>query len=263
MRWDVDPTLVDFGLLEIRWYGVLFAGGVLCAATVFPRLCKRRGYPEKDASAAVLWILLGMVLGAHLLHLAFYEPRSFIDNPIRIIQLGYGLASHGAVLGAALGLWLFCRKRGVPFRRYADPAGMACAWVIPFIRTGNFFNSEIIGRPTELPWGVVFAQRGYTEPRHPAQLYEALVGVGLIALTYWLERRRDRFKPGVSFCVILLLYFCARFLIEFVKQHQVLDESAFITMGQWLSLPVIAVTAYGIVWCNRRPEPDDRHPHAE
>ncbi len=256
MRWDVDPVLVDFGFIAIRWYGVLFAGGVLIAVSKYPRLFRRRGLPAAHASGSTIWILLGMILGAHLLHLAFYEPRSFIDKPRRIFELGYGLASHGGALGTVLALWIYCRRKGVPFHRYADPAAMACVWVTPFIRIGNFFNSEIIGRPTDLPWGVVFLCRGNIEPRHPAKLYEAVVGVLLIALTYRLDRRRDRLKPGFSFHLIVVLYFSARFLIEFVKEHQVLDKDAFLTMGQWLSLPVIAISAYGIYWCNRQRSPE-------
>jgi len=249
MRWNVDPVLVDFGFLAIRWYGVLFAGGVLIAASVYPRLFERRGFPSGHASGSSLWMLLGMVLGAHLIHLAFYEPRSFLQNPRRIIELGYGLASHGGVLGAVLALWIYCRRKGVPFHRYADPLALSAVWVIPFIRVGNFFNSEIIGRPTDLPWGVVFLQRGYLEPRHPAQLYEAVTGVLLIALTFRLDRKRH--GPGFAFYLLTLLYFLARFLIEFVKKHQVLDEGALLTMGQWLSLPVIAIAIAGVARCRQ------------
>ena len=111
MRWDVDPVLVDLFGLKVRWYGALFAAGVLIATTVFSRMAKRRGFSEKQINSATLWILLGMVLGAHLMHLAFYEPRSFIDDPIRIIQLGYGLASHGASSATSITTPTCCSRR--------------------------------------------------------------------------------------------------------------------------------------------------------
>ena len=246
MRWDVDPILIDFGPVAIRWYGLLFAAGVLTAASVFPRLFKRRGYPVEDASAVTLWLLVGLVLGAHLGHLAFYEPRSFFENPRRIIEVGYGLASHGGVAGAIFAMWLYCRRKKVPFYRYCDCLGLATVWIIPFIRTGNFFNSEIIGRPTDVPWGVIFVRRGFVDPRHPAQLYEALAGILLILYSYRLDRRRDTLPPGYATWAILLGYFCARFLIEFVKEHQVLSSGHILTMGHWLSIPVIALSAWGL-----------------
>ncbi len=250
MIWDLDPTLFKFGPIEIRWYGLCFVIGLLLAISRMERSFRDRDLPEKHASALGLWLPVGMIIGAHLLHLVFYEPRSFIDNPRRIIEIGVGLASHGGGVGVIVALWIFCRKHGAPFLRYADAVMVAAVWLFPWVRIGNFFNSEIFGRPTDLPWGVVFAYRGLAEPRHPSQLYEAFAGFLLIGVAVWMHRRREQMPPGAALYWLLLLYFSGRFLVEYVKEYQVLNATVPLTMGQWLSLPIVLVCA-ALLWRQR------------
>jgi prolipoprotein diacylglyceryl transferase len=245
MEWNFDPVALDLGFFQIRWYGIAFMVGLLLGAMEFPRALERRGLPKDHANSLTVWVPIGMIVGAHLVHLIFYEPRSFIDNPRRIIEIGLGLASHGGGLGVIIATYLFARKHKANFHRYLDVVTTGAVFVIPAVRIGNFFNSEIYGRITDVPWGVVFTKRGFTEPRHPSQLYEAAIGLVLLALTLYIERKhRNRLRDGALFYLIITIYFVTRFLIEWFKEYQVLDPSFPFTMGQLLSVPFFLFTGY-------------------
>jgi phosphatidylglycerol---prolipoprotein diacylglyceryl transferase len=246
MRWNIDPVLFKFGFLQVRWYGLFFATGILLGARAITRVFEDRHLKKEDAERLTIWLVIGMILGAHFIHLAFYEPESFVDNPRRIIEIGVGLASHGGALGAILALFLFCRRYRLDFFRHADASIVAALWVAPWVRIGNFFNSEIVGRPTDVPWGIIFERRGFTTPRHPSQLYEALAGFALLAFAVWLNAKyRDRLRAGATLFLLLLVYFIIRFSLEFFKAYEAIDPSSPLTMGQYLSLPflLLCVTA--------------------
>ena len=123
-----------------------------------PEYFARWGYPRKHGERLTLWTAVGMIVGAHLLHLVFYETEAFWENPIRIIQIGSGLASHGGGLGAIIAIIFFARKYKIDALGYMDPAMCGATFVIPWVRVGNFFNSEIVGRPWDGPWAVAFAR---------------------------------------------------------------------------------------------------------
>jgi prolipoprotein diacylglyceryl transferase len=252
MRWDVDPVLVEIGPLTIRWYGFFFVVGLSLSIAVLDRVFRQRDFPAKHAHALSLWIPVGMLIGAHLGHLLFYEPRALIENPRRLIEIGLGLSSHGGAAGTVLALWIFCRRKRVSFARYLDAAMIAASWTFPWVRIGNFFNSEIYGAPTTLPWGVVFARTGLPEARHPTQLYGALMCLSVALFGLWLNRRRDRLAPGETFCAMMLAYFSARFLIEFTKIYQVMPGGSVLRMGQILSLPLIVLFAILLLYARRR-----------
>ncbi|HJK95849.1 MAG TPA: prolipoprotein diacylglyceryl transferase [Polyangiaceae bacterium LLY-WYZ-14_1] len=250
MTWNVDPVLFELGPLEIRWYGLFFAFGLLLTVNRVHKSFRDRKLPEEQAATLSLLLPLGMIIGAHLIHLIFYEPESFWRNPRRIIEIGYGLASHGGGLGVAVALWLYVRAKKGSFLRYLDAVMIGAVWLFPWVRIGNFFNSEIVGRATDLPWAVVFARRGEDFARHPVQLYEALAGFALIGVAEWMDRQRGRWPRGVLFSVLLGLYFTYRFLLEYTKEYQVLAPGFPLTMGQLLSLPPLLLAA-GFVWARR------------
>src|SRR5690606_35250489 len=217
---DENPTFD----LEVRWYGVCFAVGLLLGARAFPVYFERWGFPRKHGEELCLWTAIGMLLGAHFVHLIFYETDSLLNDPIRIFQLGSGLASHGGGLGAIIALIMFARRKGLTWQRilhYMDPAMCAATWVIPWVRVGNFFNSEIVGRAWDGPFAIafprhecrgMFAEGTYTQEaciealdrvgrelvtRHPSQAYEAVLAFIMVGLAIYLQRRwRNRLRPG-------------------------------------------------------------------
>lgn len=265
---DENPTFD----LEVRWYGVCFAIGLLGAARAFPVYFERWGFPRRHGEELCLWTAIGMLLGAHFVHLIFYEPESILNDPIRIFQLGSGLASHGGGLGAILAVIFFARRKGLGAKEilhYMDPAMCAATWVIPWVRVGNFFNSEIVGREWDGPFAIafprhecrgMFAQGEYTTEacmealshlgrelatRHPSQAYEAVLGFVMVGLAVYLQRRwRNRLRPGAILFILLGYYFTTRFGIEYLKELQAATDTYTLTMGQKLSIPIVLLSAY-------------------
>ncbi|MFK7990404.1 MAG: prolipoprotein diacylglyceryl transferase [Sandaracinaceae bacterium] len=269
---EANPTFE----LEIRYYGLFFAVGLLLAARAFPVYFERWGFPREHAEGLTLWTPIGMLLGAHFIHLIFYEPEAFLNNPIRIFQLGSGLASHGGGLGAIVAVIWYCRRQGINPMKYMDPSMCAATFVIPWVRVGNFFNSEIVGRVWDGPWAVGFLRHyevvdgravydcpGFlrdgticADPenlgqlidpitRHPSQAYEAILGFIMVGIAIYLQRRwRNRLRPGAILFILLAYYFTTRFLIEYVKNYQAVESDSLFTMGQMLSLPIVAVSLY-------------------
>lgn len=265
MRWNIDPTLVSWGPIELRYYGLLFALGLFLAAFHGPRYFRAFGLPGEHAERLTLWVPVGMLLGAHYIHLVFYEPSGLSDfrlgfqdgHPVigRFWNLGSGLASHGGGLGCYLALlafwWREGKPRGLHFHRYADALMVSSVWVYPFVRLGNFMNSEIVGRPTDVPWGVIF-ERHYATPRHPVQLYEAAMYFVEIAIAAWLVRTRaGKLREGAVFYAMLGIHFSMRFVAEFFKESQGIDEGWALNMGHWLSLPIVAVCAFMVIGTKR------------
>jgi prolipoprotein diacylglyceryltransferase len=164
---------------------------------------------------------------------------------MRSIQIGSGLSSHGGALGVVVALLWWCRRRGLRFYPYIDAVIIGAVWLFPWVRIGNLFNSEIYGRETDVAWAFIFEQSRSAGdvPRHPTQIYEALAGFILIGISLFLEKRREQLKDGFLLYVLLFFYFSGRFSIEFFKEYQTLTPDVPFTMGQWLSLPVVLLTA--------------------
>jgi phosphatidylglycerol---prolipoprotein diacylglyceryl transferase len=209
---------------------------------------------------------VGMLLGAHYIHLIFYEQSGLFDFPRvdedgnfvlgRFFSLGSGLASHGGGLGCVLAVWLFWRlygqKLGISFFRYADAVMITSIFVYPFVRLGNFFNSEILGRRTDGPWAVIFA-RVDDIPRHPVVLYEAFFYFCELAFAVlWFQPRYVRkLRPGATFFLFLAIHFTLRFIAEFAKDAQHVDEGWALNMGHLLSLPIVLGCSYMILFTKR------------
>ncbi|MEM9546340.1 MAG: prolipoprotein diacylglyceryl transferase [Bacteroidota bacterium] len=199
--------------------------------------------------------MAGIVIGARLGHCLFYEPSYYLAHPIEMILpisfaadggikfTGYqGLASHGGVLGLLIAIVFYARKTKQSIIDTFDLIAIVTGVTLGSIRLGNFMNSEIIGMPTTKPWAVIF-ERIDTIPRHPAQLYESMAYFFITGIMLFLYfKMRDRFKNGFFFGFAAVLFFTARFLIEFVKENQVgFEDGMTFNMGQLLSLPYIAV----------------------
>ncbi|MSP91943.1 MAG: prolipoprotein diacylglyceryl transferase [Myxococcales bacterium] len=259
VTWDLDPLLVQLGPLQIRYYGVMFALTIYTGFFVWRRQALRNGESHVFAEDFLWWGVIAIVGGARLGHCLFYEPETYLKNPIEIVKFWKGgLASHGAALGLVLALWLFSRKYKVTWFRVADYLAPAIAIAAGGVRIGNFFNSEIVGRVTDVPWGVQFLRYCRIEhvpvaqclPRHPSQFYEFLMGVATYLLLTVLEKRDIR-RAGSGFFagVFLVTYFSFRFSVEFFKEFQTeqlreggplhaIEEAVgfHFTMGQWLSV---------------------------
>ena len=253
MIWDQNPILVNLGPLTIRWYGFFFATGVALALWTMGKTFRDKNYPESHLNVLSLLLPFGLIVGAHLIHLAFYEPRSFIDNPKRILQIGSGLASHGGMLGTMLALWLFCWVKKTSFLGYADAIVIGAPWPVALVRVGNFFNSEIVGAVSNVPWAVEFKRNPFHPGlRHPSQIYEAAIGFALFGLAWWLHKRRARYADGQILAVVMSTYFVARFFVEFVKERQVMSPDFPLSMGQLLSVPCFLFGVGLYIWAGKR-----------
>lgn len=265
--WDFDPVMFRIGeSFEIRYYGLMWALAIGLAAVMFDRFVKREGLPEKVSESIFYFGTLATIIGSRVGHCLFYEPDKYLAEPLRILTdiRDGGMASHGAAIGLLIGLWLFSRRNKLPYLWSLDRIMIVVAIGGAFVRFGNLFNSEIIGAPTDAPWGFIFA-RLYPAgtpveamvARHPAQIYEALCYIATFVVLMWLYYKRDvaRRRPGLMFGVGLIGIFLTRFVIEFIKENQeAFEESWTLNMGQWLSVPFIVMGIALIIYALRRPE---------
>jgi phosphatidylglycerol---prolipoprotein diacylglyceryl transferase len=252
--WDVNPELFSIGSFSVRWYGLLFALGFLLGQQIMIYVFKREGKPLADIDALTLYMVISTVVGARFGHFLFYEPEVFLRNPLEVILPPYrGLASHGATIGILTGLWLYCRRKSSvatnqTFLWVTDRIVITVALGGCFIRLGNLMNSEIVGRPTDVPWGFVFVNNTeYLQiPRHPAQLYEAISCFILFIFLFWFWNRYKAATPRGSLLGIFLIWvFSLRFLYEFLKENQVEFENKLaLNMGQILSIPAVLLGIY-------------------
>ncbi len=235
----------------MHWYGLLFSLGLLATVVVGHKVFPPHGFEEKHASNLTFALFAGLFIGAHTFDVLFYNWSTFVANPKILLDPRIGLSSHGGAVGCVIAGGLYAKFAKLPFARLADAVMLAAVWLFPPIRLGNFFNSEVVGRPTDMPWGIVFDGAGLPEPRHPVQLYEMALGITLIVVSLWLHKHRARLKTGAIFYGLLGSYFAIRFFLEFFKEYQAVSPHFPLTMGQMLSLPG-AVICLGLLW-RRRP----------
>jgi prolipoprotein diacylglyceryl transferase len=253
IHWNIDPEIVNIFGISLRYYGLLFAGGLILCVYILRWIYKRENIPSEHLDKLSIYGIIGIVVGARLGHCLFYEPSYYLSHPLEILQIWHGgLASHGGVLGLLIALYLYSRKTKHSMIDTFDLIAVVAGLEFAFIRLGNFMNSEIIGIPTTKPWGVIF-ERVDNVPRHPAQLYEAISYFIIFTIMIILYKNmRDRCHKGFFFGLATVLFFTARILIEFVKENQVGFENGMtFNMGQLLSLPYLVVgigfIIYGLI----------------
>ena len=273
ITWDVDPVIFEIFGRGIRWYGLFFALGLLILGPMIEgRIWKREKLNPEWMNSLFVYVVLGTILGARLGHVLFYDPSYYLANPSKIFAVWEGgLASHGGTIGIIVAVWIYSRrvtKRSMLWTldRLAVPTGLAAA----LIRLGNLMNSEIFGRPTDLPWGFVFPRAsefaGYAEKRltipacHPTQIYEAVAYLLVFALCMYLYWGRDaaRRYPGLILGYFLLGVFGFRLFVESIKNVQESWEIGLVqhyglNMGQFLSIPFILAGLGLIIYAYRHP----------
>ena len=266
ITWDFDPEIFSIGNHGIRWYGLMIALGLLSGYWIFKRYLRGDKLTPEMVDSLLVYIAIAAIAGARLGHCLLYEPGYYLKNPLEILKIWKGgLASHGWAIGILIALWLYYRKYKIPFLWLMDRIVIVVALAAAFVRLGNFFNSEIYGLPTDLPWGVEFVRdRLYdratgeilpTVPRHPTQFYEALSYLLIFIVSFVFYRKRNtEIRDGFMFGVFMIALFSARFLIEFVKNDQVAFEAGLsFNMGQLLSLPFMVAGIGIIVWTKMNP----------
>ena len=265
--WNVTSELID-GRATPNKYGLLFVSGIIIGFFVMKRIFKRENIDEKILDKLLMYVVIATILGARFGHVFFYGPYWDVIDPLgNVIERGYfshpvdmfkvwegGLASHGATIALFASLWFFSKKVAQkPFLWILDRIVISAAITACCIRLGNLVNHEIIGLPTDLPWGFRFNHAGAeylinnTQVfRHPAQLYEAcwyFLIFCLLMYMYWKTESRN--KPGVLFGTFMILLWSVRFVVEFIKVGQTeRDTYWIINTGQLLSLPMIMVGVY-------------------
>ncbi|NPA28236.1 MAG: prolipoprotein diacylglyceryl transferase [Epsilonproteobacteria bacterium] len=247
---NIDPIAISIGGVQIHWYGIFFALGLLFAYLLGEWIFKRENKNPKLLESFFIYLIIGITIGARAFHIIFYDLDYFLAHPVEIFYVWRGgLASHGGVIGAIVAIYLFCKRYKIDFLWMLSRAALATLIVVTFIRVGNFFNSEIVGLPTDSALGVIFLKVDNLK-RHPVVLYEALGYFFIFLLSLWLYIKLpfERFTQ-IGFALILTLAFSIRFLLEYFKTPQ--SEFANIlplSMGQILSIPFII---FGVVWLIR------------
>jgi len=261
----IDPVAVSFGPFAIRWYALAYIVGFLggwayaVALVKAPRLWGATSRPKPESLIdLVLYIMIATVVGGRLGQVLFYEPGYYAAQPLEIFAIwNGGMSFHGGLIGVLLAIWYYSHRFKIPFLTVTDLCGTTCPIAIFLVRIGNFINSEQWGRPTDVPWAVVFPDADEA-PRHPSQLYEAGLEGLLLLLVLGIVAQRGGFKrPGLLTGLATLGYALARIAMEFYREPdpQLEQLGGDLTMGMALSAPMvvigIALVIYS-VWAGRR-----------
>jgi len=248
---NISPVIFSIGPFAIRYYSLLFACAFLLGLYLITRIFEIKHIDTSLVQPLFITIFICVIVGARLGHVLFYRPGYFFRHPLEIFMFWKGgLASHGAAIAMLIGVILFAKRHRIPFYKIADSMVIPISIGTSFVRLGNFFNSEIVGRVTSVPWAVKFlrypeSSGGPPQYRHPSQLYEMAMGV-VIFVTLWtlLKKKRDALQDGFLFYLCMFMYFTLRFLVEFVKEYPFIIKKIPLTTGQYLSIPFIIFSAF-------------------
>jgi phosphatidylglycerol:prolipoprotein diacylglycerol transferase len=253
----LSPIALDLGFFQLRWYSLGYIAGILLGWWYLSKLLKQPGAPmaQRHADDFVFYATLGIILGGRLGYALFYKPE-MLQNPLDVVKVWEGgMSFHGGLIGLSLAVILFAWRNKLDLMRVLDYIGCATPFGEFLVRIANFVNGELWGRPTTMPWGIVFPGGG-TEPRHPSQLYEAgLAGIGLFLLLGFLFWRTDaRYYPGRLAGAGLTYYAVVRFTLERVREPDAGLENLWwgLTMGQTLSVPVLLVGLWLLLGSGKR-----------
>lgn len=260
----LDPIAFSLGPLVVRWYGLAYVLGFVCAAAIIYFVAKRwkLGMSEDNLLTLMVCAIVGVVLGARIGYVLFYGDGYYLSHPLEILAFNQGgMSFHGGLVGLLIGGAVAARITRIPFLALADLGSIAAPVGLFFGRCANFVNGELWGAPTDGPLGVVFGGAAGMMPRHPSQLYEAVLeGLVIFCVLFALSRKRPPRPQGTFLGAFLVLYGIFRFLIEFVREPDVQLGylwGGWLTMGQVLSAPLIVAGIALLIWAART-----RHPQA-
>ena len=255
---NIDPVFLRLGPIQLRWYGLMYMLSFIVGFFVMRRYAKYRklNMSTDDLYDLLFYLILGVMIGGRLGYVLFYDLRSYIREPLSIFAIWQGgMSFHGGFIGMILAAIWICRRKGWSFWDIADLVSVVAPIGLGLGRIGNFINGELFGRPTNVAWAMIFPEGG-SMPRHPSQLYEALLeGLVLFLILRWLYKKN--FYRGTVFWALVAFYGLFRFLVEFVREPdaQIGFDLGPFTRGQLLTAPMLAVgTALVIIYARRSPQ---------
>ena len=261
---NLDPVAFSLGPLVVRWYGLAYVLGFALAAFVIYRVAKRwrLGMTEDDLLTLMVCAIIGVVLGARAGYVLFYGDGYYFAHPLEIFAFNHGgMSFHGGLAGLLAGGAVAARLTEIPFLTLADLGAIAAPLGLFFGRCANFVNGELWGAPTDWPIGVVFGGAAGMMPRHPSQLYEAVLeGLVIFCVLFALSRKMPPRPRGTFVGAFLLLYGVFRFLIEFVREPDAQLGylwGGWLTMGQVLSAPLVIAGVAMLVYAAKRKLPQE------
>ncbi len=257
----LDPVALTIGPLSIRWYGLAYLAGFVCAGLVMWRVSKRwkLDITADEIYSIVIGVVFGVIIGARLFYVIFYGAGYYWEHPLKILAINEGgMSFHGGLVGAIVGGAVVCKSYNISILTVCDLAVIGAPWGLFFGRIANFINGELWGKETDLPWGVMFESGGDVY-RHPSQLYEAILeGLVIFIALYAMSRKNPPRPQGTFIGMFMLLYGIFRFLIEFVRVPDSQLGYLFgnvVTMGQMLSLPLVVVGIVLLVYAHKTQRP--------
>jgi phosphatidylglycerol---prolipoprotein diacylglyceryl transferase len=266
--WNPNPEIFNLFGFSVRYYGLCFALAFLSGFQVVSYMFKKEGRPVEQADQLLLYAMVATVVGARVGHYVFYEFPLLQSDPLRfLIQMitppFSGLASHGAAIGLFTAFYIYTKKnKGISYLYVTDRIVIATALAGFFIRFGNLMNSEIIGKPTQLPWGFKFyrdfefnmsGDPSMVLARHPSQLYEALSCLVIFVFLLWVwNKKKQHTKNGLLTGLFMIILFTLRFFYEFLKENQsAFEDQLSLNMGQILSIPAVVFGIIVLMYSNR------------
>jgi len=236
---QIDPVLLSFWQLEIRYYGLMYALGLIITYFFLSYLARQRKMPleKHDIADFLFYGIIGVIAGARIFYVLFYNLQYYLANPVKIIAVWEGgLSLHGGLAGIIIVAVLFCRNKKISFWEFADLAAIPLTVALMFGRIGNFLNNELYGRIAEVPWAVKF--QGVEGFRHPSQLYQSFSKLVIFSVLWCVKDKK--LPRGVMFSLFLMMYSSFRFIVEFFRQPD--PQLGFVisvfSMGQLLTIPV-------------------------
>jgi len=248
----IDPVLIRIGPIAVRWYGIMYLIGFLVAYGVIKSELRRRNgpIPISQAGDLLFYLILGLLVGARIGYVIFYNLPSYLDAPWEVLAIWHGgMSFHGGLLGMLVSGAIFARRRQAPFLELADIGALAAPIGLMLGRIGNFINGELYGRVTDVPWGVIFPMGG-PSPRHPSQLYEAILeGPVLFGVLWWLRKKTT--GNGIILGLFLTGYGVSRFIVEFFREPDPQLGFVFmgLTMGQLLCIYMMLAGTLLLSYC--------------